>query len=351
MSVLEELENAILSDVSSDAVRVWLWLRVVQGGRCPVSRLYDYWPNMINTGIKELRSANLIRFRVTTVETCAFKEHNGSKVRELPIRSKVPISPSPAPTKPRTSSQEDKGVEVRELLPAAPAPPASAPPPCPAPAPVTEEALAPSPAGKARSSPGRSPKFKGLSGREASKLALASPKLKGAKQALAEGCDWVFRRYVEARHRHGVNRPLSGAYQRRNARYWRALLTIVCNDDELRLDDFLSFVYERTRWQKTAFPTPSVCAGKWAIGEWEAEAEEVAAGGAKHAGGSYATATLGTLDVAREVAAAHGHAGLDDEMLQYLVEQAELLNTSPRHYTPDPEFEKAERELARRLAS
>lgn len=325
--LISELENAILSDASSDAVRVWLWLRLLEGGECPLSKLYNRWPNMIHSAIKELRESNLIEISVSACRAVPFPYHSASPISGRAIRKKstvLPVTDTPVlPVLSEPIESERSPDPVEPVL-------------------VTEVASSPKPTKKPTPVKTRG-KLASLSGRERSKAAFENPRLAGAKEAIIESADWAARRYNDARRRAGV-KSIPERQLKRNRKHWKALAQWVVTEG-VSIDTFLDFVYERTRWQKVAFPTAAVVAGTWARDEWDAQGATVASGARGHAGARYAVTEESKVEKAREIASAAGHS-LDDDTLEYIIQQAETLNSIPRHYTPDPELADVERELA-----
>lgn len=340
-SLLVELENALLSTASAEAVRVWMWLRICEGGECPLSTLYSRWPNLIGSGVKELVRRNLIVINGSRVSTQAFPLHTRPDISRRPIRKKVSISSPVTPTLP------DKSDVITPEKISRPPEPSPRPSPSPEATPAEE-----GPAPEAPESPGEPSSSRGapeskprpFSGREALREAFKAPRKKASKEVIEEGCRWVFRRYNAARRRHGV-REYSPPQYKRNRTKWKELARYLVEGDH-QIDAFFDFAYNRSRWQKTAFPTPSFVAGDWLRDEWEGS-EEVAGVSSSHAGARYASTSEDSKELVRRLAAGlYPGRELDEETVDYLIEQAQTLRATPHLYTPDPEFAELEAELA-----
>jgi len=170
-----------------------------------------------------------------------------------------------------------------------------------------------------------------LSGRERSRAAFANPKLVGADKVIADAIAWVYRHYNAARKRQGL-RALPDSQRARYREKWKEVARYVLEND-IEIDAFFDYAYERTRWQKTAFPAVSVLAGPWLRGEWESRDEKRKS---RLAGHSYTE--VGKDDLREQL----GKAGFDvadfsDDDIIFVAEQGELLRVHPEHYSPEDE--------------
>lgn len=291
MSFSSVICDAVLSDVSSDAFRVWMWVRYVEGDRTYRSKVYDRFPK---SAVDELLERGLLVVKGERASTEPFPAVK-DKEPERPIRRKAgsdPVKPAQR-VKRRTRISADTG-------------------------------------------------------RERAKEAFANPRRRGAQAEIESAVAWLQRRYNDARARHGFE-PRFPAALVKGKEKWRALAKEIIVHD-VPVDDFFDFaalVFMKVT-RTNGFPTLAFLSGAYIWEAWQEERNEVAPGARSHAGAKYRKETEGRVSVARAVAKAH-NLPLTEASLEDLLEQADTLNKFPHLYDADPEYEAAERDLAERL--
>ena len=317
MTLVEQLCAALESELAAEQVRVWLWLKFVAGGETGVMELRAQFPS--DSVLIELLRIKLISTVGTRVIAEDWGEGSSSAVtapgigrrKSRSIGSKTPKTHAPSATTitPRRDSSTTK------LDP-----------------PSRRSAAGKTPSERKRKTPpARRGKLARLSGRDRTRAAFDNPKLVEAKEVIAEAISWVFRRFNQARKRQSLL-PLSNSQLSRYRGKLREVAKYVVEND-VEIDTFLDFAFERTRWQKTAFPAPGVLAGGWFKGQWEARGETRKS---RHAGHSYTEADKDLRGQLTE--AGFDLTEIDDDDLSFIEEQGELLHEHPEHYTRDDDW-------------
>ena len=313
--LVDQMKKALESSLPSDQVRSWRWLKLIAGGEADILELRAHFPS--EKPVVALIQIKLIRVEGTRVFAENWKEGSRSEIttttrvyeKKKPIRTKVKVITDKSKPSPEHKPRKKKSRPVPDRTPAR----------------RTKK--------RSSTAPAKRGKLAGLSGRDRLRAAFTSPKAMGAKEAIEDGIAWVFRRYNEGRKRHGA-RSLPATQRARYRGKWREVAKYVLEND-VRIDDFIDYAYKRTRWQKTAFPSPSVLGGPWFLGEWETREDKPRS---RHAGHSYIEPTEAGGLHERLTAAGFDVSDLDDDDVAFVAEQAEALRTHPEHYSPDPDW-------------
>lgn len=182
-----------------------------------------------------------------------------------------------------------------------------------------------------------SPRFSKKTGLERAKLAIKSPRLKGARKVINEAIDRAFRAYNEARKEKGL-KPMNTLHRDKQVDKWKAIV-VFCAEQDIRIPDFMKFAYEKTKHQRAKFPSPSTIAGVWMQAQWIDQGERP---GASHAGHAYEKPELDVRERLKE--SGYGKAAdLSDAKLRHLQSAASIHRKSPhmRKRHRDEELEAA----------
>lgn len=159
--------------------------------------------------------------------------------------------------------------------------------------------------------------------------ALEAPKGRHSKKALAEIDSWIFSAYNDCRKKNGV-KELPSVQKEKNSRHWRSIAHFLIGN-KIDPAKFFNFTFENTRWQKTAFPAPSLFSGDWVITEW---IDKDGSSAKAHAGKTYKSDP--SLRTALE-GAGFDVAGFDEAKLRHILGMAHTLKKVPHLREPHKE--------------
>lgn len=182
-----------------------------------------------------------------------------------------------------------------------------------------------------------SPRFSKKTGLKRARLAIKSPRLKGAKSVISEAIDRAFRAYNEERKEKGL-KPMNTLHRDKQADKWKAVV-VFCAEQDIKIPDLMKFAYEKTKHHKAKFPSPATIAGTWMQQQWIDQGDRP---GASHAGHTYEKPEFDVRERLKE----SGHdkaADLSDAKLRHLQSAASIHRKAPhmRKEHRDEELEAA----------
>ena len=314
LSIADEVELAISSPLSSDAVRVWIWLRLYNVNGAGLGLLVAEFPGFFE---------------------CLFElEHAGVVKVDCEDPAIIPVKWSPGTSADILERFERPAVSLRskETITNNQVPNTQSP--------ITNSsAHAPSMHGRtgARAHARiytRAKTIESLTGLARLRAALLSPDSHTAKETIDIAMTRAFEAYNEVRAMKGVH-VIHHSQRPRFAKYLLSIVTFQANND-VDLIQFFKLAFDTTRWSATNFPPLSVCAGPWVQDQWFSKGQKAS----KHAGHSYREPNEATRShlISQGIPDA---AGWDDPTIRYVEDQAKAYVESPHLTEIDPDYEDA----------
>lgn len=320
-TIADEVEEAVLSKLSSDAIRIWIWLRLYNPDGAGLGVILANFDESCES-LFELEEAGLIQVDVDdpAVLSSKWTEQTSANVAGPRQRPAESLRSKDSNIGNNTSNTNTDNLHIDAA-----------------------------PRGKSNGRTrvhihARSRTIESLRGVARVRAAFAAPDLRISKETIGIASARVFQFYNEARRRQGIG-VIHESQQASFDKYLRSIAEFEAMND-VDLGEFFRFAYTRTRFQQTRFPTLSVCAGPWLRDEWFNRSRGKT--GPKHAGHTYRAPGEAT----REFLVASGveeAVGWEDATVRYVEDQAKAFIDLPHLTEIDPEYEGAVRLLIKKF--